>query len=102
MPNTTATDAMILQAMDWLFQFYNRWKGYLVSATQPLAFPREGIDYIGPGGNPLYYPADEIPANLVEAQKQLVLAIQSGVLVVGGTAPGLAVVKEKVGPLETE
>jgi hypothetical protein len=98
----SVVEAQLLNAMDYFTLFTGRWRGYPVSETQTLVFPRTGISYIGPGGSTLYYPDDEVPEAIVSAQIQLAMAIHSGVLALLPTQDaGLPIIKEKVGPLET-
>lgn len=88
-----------IKAMDYL-----RAKTYIGSPVeygQPLPFPREGM-YVNPKNSYEEFPTDEIPAALIEAQCRLALEIKRGVDVMPTVAGGSFVVREKVGPIETE
>lgn len=89
--------------MDYFTLYTDRWKGFIVSDDQDLFYPRSQVDYIGAGGALLYLPEDEIPENLIAAQIQLAMAIHAGIVNLLPTVePGLPILREKIGPLETE
>lgn len=70
------------------------WKGELVEVTQTTPWPRKNI------GTPVW-PENVIPPAVIEAQFQLVLLVNGGVVLIP-TATGLGfIVKEKIGPIET-
>lgn len=93
-----AVAAMLLKAMDYLVQYRDKWKGVIVSSVQTLPWPRDGA-YIT---EPYLWPNDEIPMELIHAQAQLVLAVDAGVDLSPTIIAGLPIIREKLGPIETE
>lgn len=96
-----ATAVKLIQAMDYLLQYADDWKGAVVSADQALAWPRQNVELDGPSG-PYYFATDDIPQNLIDAQVQLAMAVQAGVELMPTGVPGVSIKKEKIGPIETE
>lgn len=96
-----ATAVKLIKAMDYLAQYVENWKGNLVSTEQSLAWPRANVALDGPTG-PYYWPYNEIPQNLIDAQVQLAMAVHAGVDLMPTGVPGLSIKKEKIGPIETE
>lgn len=70
---TTATDAMIIKAADYLESFAARFVGEPVSRTQPLAWPRYGAVVEG-----FEWSSDEIPRQVINAQLAVLLEINAG------------------------
>lgn len=96
-----AVAVMLYKAMDYLVQYADDWKGSIVETTQPLAWPRQDVILAGPGGD-YYFGSDDIPQNLIDAQVQLAMAVHAGVDLMPTGIPGLSIIKEKIGPIETE
>lgn len=95
LPNTDATAAKLIKAMDYLFGL--NYKGVPVSpGVQTLDWPRSGAVIDG-----YAQPENLIPSALVRAQYQLVLEIASGIDIMP-TVSGGFIKREKVGPIETE
>lgn len=91
-------DVYAIKAMDYLASLEDRMRGCRTYADQALAYPRRGVVMRG-----RYFPADEIPAELINGQSALAMAVAEGVDLLPTTNPGVAGIKrEKVGPLETE
>jgi hypothetical protein len=86
-------------AMDYLSLFDDEWKGEQVdAATQTLAWPREDV-FI----NCVELPSDTIPAKLKTAQLQLTLYASQGIILVPtGNTSGGVIIREKIGPIETQ
>lgn len=89
-------ETQLILAMDYLE--VQCWRGIAAYDDQSLAMPRDEV-YIGGS----LIASDMIPNKIKLAQMQLALQVNNGVdlmpTVVGGSA---SVVREKVGPLETE
>lgn len=93
-----AVAAMLLKAMDYLVQYREKWKGVLVSSVQPLSWPRDGAYIV----ESYLWANDAIPQELIYAQAQLVLAINAGIDLSPNVIAGLPIIREKIGPIETE
>lgn len=94
--NDPAKEAALRKATAYLDNKYgNRWKGSRVSSTQPLMFPRVGIEQYGST-----LPENEIPIQIKHAVFECALRFISG-----NMAPDLdrggSVKSVKVGPIET-
>ena len=88
-----------INAMDYLEALKYRYIGERVSPSeQRLAWPRKNAYAEGC----YLLPSDEIPADLVKAQCQLCIEISRGVSLLPTSNTSAFVVREKVGPLETE
>lgn len=97
-PDTVATDANAINAMDYLLRFDDEWKGELVQpGVQALAWPREHVR-IGT----FDFPETEIPASLVNAQCQLAIYVSQGISLLPVSGAEAFVKREKIGPIETE
>lgn len=92
----STVETQLILAMDYLEA--QCWRGMQTYDGQSLAMPRDEIYISG-----MLIAADVIPGKIKLAQMQLALQVNNGVdlmpTVVGGSA---SVVREKVGPLETE
>jgi hypothetical protein len=91
----TVREQYLRQATAYMVQAYReRWTGYRLTETQALDWPRFDVCVDG-------YPVatDEVPADVANACADLALKAASDTL-----APDLerAVVRKKIGPLETE
>lgn len=89
--------AMLIQASDYLEAQERRYQGERTSSTQALTWPRKGV----------FLHCDEVPSNvipksLIGAQVQLVIAINDGFDLQPNVSPQDYVIREKVGPIDTE
>lgn len=71
--DSTATDALLIKACDYLESFRNRYKGERATDTQVLAWPRAGAVIEG-----YQWDSDEIPRQVISAQCALVVEINAG------------------------
>lgn len=95
--NVDATlESQVHAAMLYLEALRAKYKGVKVSSTQSLQWPRLGAYVDG-----FAVESNEIPIELVKALYELVLANEAGIDLMP-TVEGAFVVKEKVGPIETE
>lgn len=90
--------AQLIKAMDYLGQYHLRWLGVRQYADQTTDFPRSEMV---PHGYTDYYPENTVPPEVVAAQYQLVMAQQTGMVLMPNVEPGLPVIMEKVDVLET-
>lgn len=98
LPDTDVTDGNAINAMDYLLNFDERWKGEQVSpGVQTQAWPRKCVRI---GAYRL--PEDQIPVGLVSAQCQLAIYSSQGVNLLPIANAEAFVKREKIGPLETE
>jgi len=95
---TALKEAALRRATDYLGGFAERWKGYRLTETQALDFPRCNVPKPGTGGAS-YYGSSEVPAPLVKACCELALRASAGDL---SEDTGQEIIREKVGQLETE
>jgi len=91
-----SVEVLLVKAGDYLLGLEHFFQGYRSTGTQRLPFPRADV-YL-PGGYSV--PLNHIPALLKEAQIQL--AIEGVSRDIRPTGDGREVIREKVGPLETE
>jgi hypothetical protein len=96
-------EALLRKATDFMVATYReRWAGYRVSTTQALDWPRYEVPFkdatVG-GTFPSYYDSNEVPVAVQRACAELALRAIDGDLAPDLDAP---VVREKVGPIETE
>ena len=89
--------AMLIQAMDYLEAQACRYQGERTTTTQALEWPRSGV-YI----NCEEFPDNVIPRQLVAAQCQLAMAVHAGFSLLPNTTAQSFIIREKVGPIETE
>ena len=96
---TALKEAALRKATDYLGQTYGlRWKGYRMTTTQALDWPRELVCRPGFYGE-AYYASDAVPTILAQATCELALRASAGDLLDDG---GQEVIREKVGAIETE
>lgn len=88
---------MLIKASDYLEAQGDLYKGERVSDTQSLQWPRNCV-YVY---NALI-PSNVIPKQLISAQVQLAMAINAGLDLQPNIKPDAYVIREKVGPIETE
>ncbi len=99
----TGTDddvaAKILNGMDFLATKSCEWQGERTYTNPPqsLDWPRKGVVLNGSA-----FPDNKIPPMLIAALANLVKAQENGIDLFPNIVPGDYVVKEKVGPLETQ
>lgn len=94
---TTEKEQALRRSTDHIGQAYRpRWKGYRVTTTQALDWPRHDVLREDAGS---HYPSDAIPAELRNACALLALKAAGGDL-----APDIEplATREKVGPIEVE
>ncbi len=89
--------AMLIKANDYLEAQAELFQGYRVSETQELQFPRSDVYIYG-----ALVPSNVIPKSLISAQVQLAMAINAGLDLQPNVTPGDYIIKEKVGPIETQ
>jgi len=89
--------AMLINSADYIEVQECRFQGSRTSSTQSLTWPRSGV-YL----NCDSLPSNIIPKSLINAQIQLVLAINAGFDLQPNISPQDYVISEKVGPIETE
>lgn len=88
----------LISAVDYL-EITQCWQGQRTKAEQALSWPRKGVVINGAS-----FPDNAIPANLKTAQIRLALEVLNGVDLMPTISGNAAdyVIKEKVGPIETE
>lgn len=91
--------AQLVNATDYLESLECQYQGKRTDCTTPqaLAWPRKCVELCC-----VAFPKDQIPKNLIAAQATLVIAQHSGVNLFPNIGPSDYVIREKVGPLETE
>lgn len=89
--------AQLINATDYLESLECEYQGRKTDCEQSLAWPRTGVVLCCED-----FATDAIPKQLVAAQATLVIAQHSGVNLFPNIGPADYVVREKVGPIETE
>lgn len=90
--------AWLINATDYLNSFECQYQGSRVDcATQLLAWPRSDVEFCCEA-----WPEDQIPGNLKAAQNALVIAQKAGIVLFPNIGAADYVIREKVGPIETE
>ncbi len=86
-------ETLLIQAMDYLESL--KYKGVKSTISQPLQWPRINVYIDG-----YYFPSNEIPQDLIDAQCEVAMAIDAG----NGPLADVArqTIREKVGPLDVE
>jgi len=84
-------EAQVIESMDYLESFADRFKGELVARDQPLSWPRIGA-YIE-GWN---WTSVEIPRQVLNAVYSLVLEVHAGEDLFNPTAAALPAIKKRV------
>lgn len=93
--STAEMEQALRRATQYMLQAYRtRWKGYRLNGTQALDWPRWDVVVDG-----YDVAANEVPTAIANACSDLALVAASGDL---NPALERAVIREKVGPLETE
>jgi hypothetical protein len=70
------------------------WKGEVVSTTQTMPFPRKNMN-VTPT-----FPDNAVPLDVVEAQLQLTLFANNGIILLPSSMGSGTLIKEKIGPIE--
>jgi len=91
----TIVEQQLLDAMDWLAQFYDRWQGLQVTRLQALPWPRSYVWLNGYMQN-----ANFMPPQLLHAQ--VFLAVESETTELLPNGAGREVIRKKTDVLETE
>lgn len=91
-----ALEALLISAVDYLEGKRVEYKGEKVSELQELQFPRDNVYIDG-----FLLASDAIPKVLKQAQIKLAVIAHSGVAL-EPVRSGPAVIRKKVGPIETE
>ena len=91
-----AVKALLLAGMTYVEGQESRYQGHMSFSDQPLSWPRTNVIVGG-----YFIPSNEIPTRLKKAQVSAAGLINSGE-VLYSTISGQFVIKEKVGPIETE
>lgn len=100
LPDTQATDVMIIKAMDYLALYDAEWKGYKTYNDQALAWPRKEVRLTGAW---VSLPDDLIPNQLCKAQLELVMQVANNVALLPTlSAADAFVTREKVDVIETQ
>jgi len=94
-----ALAVMVIKACDYLEAQANRFQGDVANEGQALQWPRTGV-YVGSSETELA--SNVIPKQLKSAQCSTVLALNEGVDIMPNYSASDFVVREKVGPIETE
>lgn len=89
--------AMLIRSTDYLEAQACRYQGKPTSSTQVLQWPRTGVFL-----NCDEVPSNVIPKSLISAQAALVMAINAGFDLQPNVSPQDYVIREKVGPIDTE
>lgn len=89
--------AFVIKASDYLESLASKYQGVETYFDQSLQWPRAGV-YV----NDNELPSNSIPKQLKAAQCALVIAQHQGIELQPNVVPSNYVVREKVGPLETE
>lgn len=89
--------AMLIRSTDYLEAQACRYQGKPTSSTQVLQWPRTGVFL-----NCDEVPSNVIPKSLISAQSALVMAINAGFDLQPNVSPQDYVIREKVGPIDTE
>jgi hypothetical protein len=89
--------SMLIRANDYLEAQECRYQGERTSATQALAWPRKCVVLHCEA-----VPTNVIPNSLIAAQIQLAMAINAGFDLQPNVSPQDYVIREKVGPIETQ
>lgn len=92
-------EVLLIKAMDYLESLAKKFKGYKVSASQPLQWPRYDVWDVEIPGTML--PSDEVPRLVEYAQMALAIEAKDNDLQPNRSMTGQgAVIKEKVGEIE--
>lgn len=91
-PDQDAVAVLGIKAADYLRIM--PWRGELVSASQPMPWPRKNMS-----GIPTF-PENAVPPAVKEAQLQLSLLVNNGVELIPTSSGVGYLVKEKIGPIE--
>lgn len=87
-----AVAVLAIKAADYLR--VQPWKGEVVSASQTMPWPRKNMN-VTPT-----FPEDTIPLAVIEAQLQLTLFANDGIILLPASMGSGTLIKEKIGPIE--
>lgn len=93
---TSGLEVMLIKAMDYIEAQADKYQGYIGNPYQRLQWPRLDVYVYG-----FLVPSNVIPEPLKKAQMQLALEVAKGIDLMP-TSSGQFVVREKVGPIETQ
>ena len=100
----TVREQCLRKATDYMAVFRTRWDGYRKTSVQALDWPRYMVpmkdSYLYGEFGAAYYDDDIVPAAVQNACAELALKVAQGTDLTPDLSP--PVVREKVGPLETE
>lgn len=101
---TLQKEQALRRGTEFMLQIYRgKWKGYRTTNVQALDWPRASVDIPdspgGYGGFPAYVPINSIPVEIKKACAEMGYRAASGELLEDQTR---SVVREKIGPIETE
>lgn len=94
--NDAAADVELVKATDKILTMC--FKGNPTVAGQALPFPRHEENY----NFKLVYPDDEVPVAIKRGQMLLAMAVHDGIDLSPNVVGGIAIKREKIGPIETE
>ncbi len=89
-------EVLLYKAIEYLLNVESKFKGVRVSSEQVLMFPRSGVTLFG-----FTVESDIIPDQIKNAQMQLASELNAQNLL-ANTTPDKRIIKEKLGPIETE
>jgi hypothetical protein len=89
--------SQLLQAVDYINTYRDRFKGAKTYITQTMQWPRQYVTIDNAD-----WPKDVIPPELIAAQCQLGMALFAGITFNANVAAGLPVIMEKVDVIETQ
>jgi hypothetical protein len=92
---TEEMEALLIKAVDYIESFRDKFRGHKKNDDQALQWPREHV-YIDND----YFDSGAIPVELIQAQCQLAFDAIGGDL--QATGSGQQIIRQKVGPIETE
>jgi hypothetical protein len=92
----SVVESLLIRAMDYIEAQRDRYQGAKTYSDQTLQFPRTDITVDG-----IDVPSNTIPKEAKNAQMQLALDVHRGVDLMP-TRSGQFVIRDKVGPIETE
>jgi len=95
-PNDAILEPLVHKAMDLLEGFRSRYQGTKTTATQPLQFPRTGLQI-----DCVDFDANSIPIELINAENQIIMEQHAGIDL-SPTKSGAFIIEDTVGPITTK